>query len=102
MRTRSNMIKVMLNDKELEHLNKQVETSGLNKSALLRKLISGLAINPAPVEEYHKICGLLSNVTNNINQIARQANTTGYISEEKLDAVILLIRKCWQQMRELR
>ena len=102
MRKRNNMIKVMLSDKELEHINKQVETSGLNKSALLRRLITGLAINPAPVDEYREICGLLSNAVNNINQIARQANTSGYVSEEKLDAAILLIRKCWQLMRELR
>ena len=102
MRTRNNMIKVMLNDKELEHLNKQVETSGLNKSTLIRKLISELKINPAPVDEFRKICCLLSNATNNLNQIARQANTDGYVNEENLDAAIILIRKCWQQMRELR
>jgi len=102
MRKRNNMVKVMLNDKELEHLNKQVETSGLNKSTQLRKLIGGLSINPAPVEEYRKICALLSNVTNNLNQIARQANTTGYVHEEKLNTAILLIRKCWQQLKELR
>ncbi len=96
------MIKVMLNDKELKHLNRQVEASGLNKSTLLRKLISGLKINPAPVDEYRKICSLLSNATNNINQIARQANTTGYVNEDKLDAAIILIRKCWQQIREMR
>ncbi len=96
------MVKVMLNNKELEYLNKQVEASGVNKSTLLRKLIGGLAINPAPVDEYRKICSLLSNATNNLNQIARQANTDGYVNAEKLETVILLIRKCWQQMRELR
>lgn len=96
------MIKVMLNDKESEHLNKQLEFSGLNKSVLLRKLISELKINPAPVDEYSKICILLSNATNNLNQIARHANTTGYVDNEKLNAAIALIRKCWQQLRELR
>ncbi len=85
------MIKVMLNDNELEHLNKQVKTSKLNKSTLLRKLISGLKIKPAPVDEYREIFGLLSNATNNLNQIARQANTSGYVNEDKLDAAIMLI-----------
>ena len=102
MRNRNNTIKVMLNDEELEHLNKQLENSGLNKSVLIRKLISGVKVNPAPVDEYRKICVLLSNVTNDLNQIARQANTTDSMDNEKLDAVIILIRKCWQQLRELR
>jgi len=102
MRTRNKMIKVMLNDNEQKHLDKQLKTSGLNKSALLRKLIMKANINHAPVDEYKKICALLSNATNNLNQIARQANTTGYVHEEKLDTAILLIRKCWQQLRELR
>ena len=91
------MIKVMLNDKELEHLNRQLEKSGLRKSALLRKLIMGLNINPAPVEEYRKICALLSNATNKLNQ-----NTTGTVDKEKLEAGVILIRKCWQQLKELR
>jgi len=102
MRTRNNMIKIMLNDKELEHLNKQLENSGLNKSVLIRKLIMGLMINPAPAEEYRKIFGVLSNATNILNQIARHANTTGNADDEKIDAAIILIRKCWQQLRELR
>ena len=45
MRSRNNTIKVMLNDEELECLNKQIENSGLNKSVLIRKLISGVALN---------------------------------------------------------
>ena len=102
MRNRNNIIKVMLNDEELVHLNKQLENSGLNKSGLLRKLIMGLKIKPAPVEEYRKICVLLSNATNNLNQIARHANTTGNVDNEKLDIAVILIRKCWQQLRELR
>ena len=102
MRVRNNMIKVMLNDEELEHLNKQLENSGLNKSVLIRKLISGVKVNPAPVEEYRKTCALLSNATNSLNQIARHANTTDSMDNEKLDVVIILLRKCWQQLRELR
>jgi len=102
MRTRNNMVKVMLNDNEQKHLDKQLEKSGLTKSALLRRLIMKVNINPAPVDEYKKICTLLSNAANNLNQIARQTNTTGYVHEEKLDTAILLIRKCWQQLRELR
>lgn len=96
------MVKVMLNDIEQKHLDKQLETSGLNKSALLRKLIMKTNISPAPVDEYKKICSLLSNATNNLNQIARQTNTTGYVHEEELENAILLIRKCWQLLRELR
>lgn len=102
MRTRNNMLKVMLNDEELEQLNKQMKISGLNKSALLRKLIKGLKINPAPTDEYRKMCSLISNAANNLNQIARQANTSVYVNEDKLDTAIVLIRKCWQLMRELR
>lgn len=102
MRRRKNMIKVMLDDKELEHLNKQLDLSGMNKSVLLRKLILGLNVNPAPADEYRKIYALLSKTTNNLNQIARHVNNNSYINQEKLDATIILIRKCWQQLRELR
>lgn len=101
MRKRNNMIKVMLNDIELKHLEKQLEISGLTKSALLRKFIMNDKVNPSSVD-CKKIYTLLSNATNNLNQIARQANTTGYVCGKKLDAALLLIRKCWQLLRASR
>ena len=101
MRTRNITAKAMLSKKENEHFEKQVSLSGLSKSEFLRQRILNVDIKPRPPDEYIKIYKLLSNLANNVNQIAKHANATGYIDPNQMDAAVLLIRKCWGHIEDL-
>lgn len=90
-----------MNDNEKEHFNKQVEISGLNKSELLRDLIMGIKLKSQPPDKYYKVHKLLSNLTNNVNQIARHANATGYIDPKELQEIKSMINKCWEHLKAL-
>jgi hypothetical protein len=90
-----------MNKKELAHFEKQVEFSGLTKSEFLRQRIKNVDIKPRPPDEYIEIYKLLSNLANNINQIAKHANATGYIEPNQMDAAVILIRKCWEHIEDL-
>jgi len=90
-----------MNDKEKEHFDKQVEMSGLNKSELLRDLIMGVKLKPQPPDEYYKVRKLLSNLTNNINQVARNANAAGYVNSSELHEIKNMINKCWEKLKTL-
>ena len=90
-----------MNEKEKEHLDKQVEMSGINKSVSLRDLIMGVNLKPQPPDEYYKVVKLLSNFTNNVNQIARHANTAGYIEPKELQDIKSMINKCWEYLKAL-
>ena len=90
-----------MNDKEKEHFDKQVEISGLNKSELLRDLIMGVNLKPQPPVEYYKVRKLLSNLANNVNQIARHANSTGHINSKELQEIRSMTNKCWEQLKAL-
>ena len=101
MRTRAITVKAMLSEKENKHFVKQVKLSGLTKSEFLRQRIKNVDIKPRPPDEYIKIYKLLSNLANNINQIAKHANVTGYIDPQQMDAAVIIIRKCWEHIEEL-
>lgn len=102
MRSRTITAKVMLNNKENEYLEKQVELSGLTKSEFLRQRIRDSEIKARLPDEYFKAYRLVSNLANNINQIARHANTTGYIGSKQMDAAVIMIEKCWEHIKGLR
>jgi hypothetical protein len=101
MRTRNIQIKAMLNQKEKAHFNKQLAVTGLNKSELLRRLIMGVDVQPKPSEEVIQIFRLVSTVANNVNQLAKIANATGYVDPQKIDGLLLMVDKCWQMIKEI-
>lgn len=54
-------------------------------SHFLRKCILEKEIYIVALEPFRNLKLLLSNVTNNINQIAKSTNTTGVIYKEEID-----------------
>jgi hypothetical protein len=101
MRTRNNRIQVRLNDKEYKRYLKLLDKSSLKSEQFLRKLINNTKIKESPTEDIQRIKYLLSNISNNINQIAKHANTTGMTDSISLDAAVILIRKCYKEIEEL-
>ncbi len=102
MRSRNHPFTFYMNEKELTHFEKQVKLSGLTKADFLRGLIKKVEIKSRLPDDYFKVYRLVSNLANNINQIARHANSTGYIDPKQMDAAVLLIEKCWKHVKELR
>ncbi len=102
MRTRAITIKAMLNEKENKHFERQVELSGLTKSEFIRQRIRDSDVKARLPYDYYKVYSLVADLTNNIDQIARHANSTGNIDPNKMDAAVLMIEKCWEQIKGLR
>ena len=61
----------------------------------------GVKLKPQPPDEYYKVHKLLSNLTNNINQMAHRANTPGYINSKEQQEIKSMINKCWEQLKTL-
>lgn len=72
-------IKVRLNEKEAEHLNRQVEKCRLSSEAYLRHLIAGMVPRETPPPEYFAFMRELHYVGNLLNQIAQKAHVLNVI-----------------------
>ena len=101
MRNRVKRIEVRLSNKEYRHFEKQLAVTGLTKSELFRKLIMGTDIQPKPPDELKETYRLVANLANNVNQIAKIANATGYIDPSKIDGLLVMVDKCWQLMKKI-
>ena len=87
MRKREKAILCWLNEKEYEHLKKQAGTSGLTVSALIRKLIMGQEIRQRPPAEMPELLRQMSAIGNNINQIAKVANSSKFVRQEDITEI---------------
>ncbi len=101
VRKRNIVVKVHLNEAERKHLKEQVEISGFTTEQFLRRLIAGKEIKPRPPENMTELLRQLSAIGNNINQMARVANTCKSIQQETLEQVLEMQAVIWRLIEEL-
>lgn len=93
MQKRPITIKVRLAESELDHLNTLVAMAKLSRESYVRMLISGVIPRAVPSKELLETIRLLRNIANNINQIAKQANTNGSIEVEMYKSNYIQLQK---------
>ena len=85
-RTRKNQLKIYLTDEEKEIFEKKMKLANCKTmSHFLRKCVLEKEIYVVDLEPFRDLQWLLSNATNNINQIAKATNTTGVIYKKDID-----------------
>ena len=89
-----------MSDKEYSHLQEQCDASGLNASALMRKLIMGVQLRPRPPDTYAALLRELSAIGNNINQIAYWANAQKSILEPEIVEAAVLAKEAYKLVKE--
>ena len=87
-RTRKNQLKIYLNDEELDLFRKKMSMSNSKTMAhFIKKCVLEKEIYVVDLEPFREIQWLLSNATNNINQIAKHANQTGIIYKDDIENI---------------
>lgn len=93
MNNRTIEIKVRLNRKEAEALNKRVKKSRLSREGYLRHLINGVVPQDAPPPDYFSFMRELHSVGNNLNQIAQKAHVLNVIDMQRYDEAMRRFEK---------
>ena len=77
-----------VDDEEYEKFLQNVDRAGTTKSAFLRNLINGVTIKEKPDREFYETMKQMIRIGNNLNQIARKANSLNFVDnvEYKNDA----------------
>ena len=87
MRERTIKQQIWLNQQEKNLLIEKSKKVGLTESEFLRSCIKGYKIKEQPTEEIKNFQRDITGIANNINQIARIANGSRYISNNDLNYV---------------
>lgn len=99
MRKRRHVIPLRLTEKELQHLNRQAEQSGMSREKFLRALIMGKPIRPHPCTHHADLLRKVSGLCNNANQLAHRANSTGVAAQESIDKMIRISQEIWKEVK---
>ena len=101
-RTRKNQLKIYLTDEEKEVFEKKIKLANCKTiSHFLRKCVLEKEIYIVNLEPFRDLQWLLSNVTNNINQIAKATNTTGVIYKKDIDYMREKIEKLSKEIWDI-
>lgn len=100
MSKRTIEIKVRLNRKEAESLNKRVKKSRLSREGYLRHLINGSIPREALPPDYYAMMRELYRIGNNLNQVAQKAHTLNVIDVQRYDAGVRLFETAVKQITE--
>ena len=101
MRKRGKAVLVRLNEQEYVHLKRQPEITGLKMEPLVRQLILGRDVKLRPPENLAALLRQMSAMGNNINQIAKVANSSKFIRSEDMEAIQKMQDELWQAIKEL-
>lgn len=101
MRKRSIKVSLRLNEEEHKQLKTLSLMTGFSAEQCLRNLIVGAAMKPRPKTEMAEIKRQLAAIGNNINQIAKVANTYDRVRQSDVEYIIEMQTKIWLMMKRL-
>ena len=84
MRKRNIQKIIRFNRDEARDLEKKAKKACLSEAGLIRLLVKGYEPKEKPDERFYDVMRELSAIGNNINQLAAQANTLGFVDAPKL------------------
>ena len=100
--TRKNNIHFMVNDAERDVIHQRMEEAGINNMrAFMLKIVTDGQIVRMELDSVKEMVRLLSNATNNINQIAKRANQTGNIYAADVEELRVRYEGLWAQAKEI-
>ena len=98
MNQRNIEIKVRLNKRESEKLNKLVKKSRLSREAYLRHLINGVVPRDAPPPDYYAMMRELYRIGSNMNQIAQKAHILNAVDAQRYDEDVRRLESAVRQI----
>jgi len=99
-RTRNHHINFRVTEQERDMIDRRMAQTGMKnrRAYLLKMAVDGRVIH-VELESVREMVRLLSNATNNINQIARRANETGSIYAADIDELRGRYDEIWGQTK---
>jgi hypothetical protein len=101
-RSRNISLSFYVNAEEHEMIKRRMAQAGVKnlRAFILKQAIDGRVIH-VELSSVNEMCRLLSNATNNINQVAKRVNETGNVYAEDYNELSARYDELWTQAREI-
>jgi len=101
-RIRDQQIKFRVTSEEYAMIKRRMAQAGVKnmRAYMLKQAVDGRVIH-IELDSVNEMVRLLSNATNNINQIARRVNSTGNLYEQDVADLNARYNELWKQIKEI-
>ena len=101
-RSRNISLSFYVNAEEHEMIKRRMAQAGVKnlRAFILKQAIDGRVIH-VELTSVNEMCRLLSNATNNINQVTRRVNETGNVYADDINDLSARYNELWTQAREI-
>ena len=100
-RSRKNQLKIYLNDEELALFKEKMKMTNSKRMAhFIRKTVLEKEIYVVDLEPFRDLQWLISNATNNINQVAKHVNQTGVVYKSDMETIKMKLIECQKRFGE--
>ena len=86
---------------EAQELQKKAKRTCLSEAALFRLLVRDFEPKEKPDDRFYDVMRQLSAIGNNVNQIAKIANTYELVRQEDVEYIINMQTKIWRMVKRL-
>ena len=102
MKERNQEIHVFLTPEEMNRIREKMKEAGIrNKSAYIRKMALDGYVVSIDMSDIHELTSLLRHSSNNLNQMARRANSTGSIYGADIADLKEKQDEIWETVKEI-
>ncbi len=99
MREGNTFVQFMISDEDKAKLRERMKAAGMvNMSAYIRKMALNGYVIVLDLSDVHELLRLLRINSNNLNQYAKKANTTGSIYKEDIQKLQSQQKEIWNEM----
>ena len=98
VRVRDKTLGLRLTEDELNIINENANALGISRAEYIMRCVNGATM--IRMDDAHAILKELHKQGNNLNQIARVANTTGHIEREDIDDLLRSHKRTLGEFRE--
>lgn len=93
MRNRQYDFHIFLNESEFQKLDELSRTSGLNHSAVIRKLIMSKEIRQRPSADFMALARSIDKLGNNFNQLVRKVHSTNTVMTADMTLALQIMKR---------
>ena len=100
MRNRRYEAHVYLNESEFQKLDELSHASGLNRSAVIRKLIMSKEIRQRPDADFMALARSIDKLGSNFNQLVRKAHSTNAVITPDMTLALRIMQRIDREIRD--
>lgn len=100
MRYRNKKKQFWFSDEECKILAHNSSSAGLSESEYIRELLLGYKLKERPDDRFYEYLKLFRSLANNMNQIAKKANSLGFVDELSYRKNADIVKKFIKELKD--